>query len=76
MAVVQWARRFTCDGCEVAIDVVEPWTEPEGWTNIQLGMESTWWNINLCQVCSAAPFSETIRMLAYLSGRRKADGQH
>lgn len=63
MAVVQWARRFTCDGCQIAVDVVEPWAEPEEWTNVTLGFDAVFWNVNLCSKCSTAPFSHTIELL-------------
>jgi hypothetical protein len=64
MAIVTYARRFTCDSCMTAADVVEPWTVPEGWiaTGLQLSRTTTL-SIDLCPVCSAVPFSEMIQKL-------------
>ena len=77
MAVVQWARRFTCDSCQVAADVIEPWKEPAGWTNVPLGLDSLWWNINLCPDCSATPFSTMVGNLERRFERKAVpDGDH
>jgi hypothetical protein len=65
MSVVIYARRFTCDSCETAADITEPFTSPEGWCTfdgIQAG--NLVHNIALCPTCAIAPFVSVMERIA------------
>ena len=64
MSIVLYAKRFTCDGCQAAADIVEPFATPEGWTCVRgLEVNGLAMNLELCEICSATPFGRLMEIL-------------
>lgn len=64
MAVIQYARRYTCDLCAAEAENTDPHGQPPGWLMAQIAHSGAFYSLNLCEPCAHLSYAHVAEQLA------------